>query len=404
MQAYLINEEISKAKLKLNDSEALLLDIIKKNLFDTPIDVSAYNREEIDWGGVFREACRHNVLPIVLHNINDLIAEFNIPEEKVEKWRITTYNQIAFNEKLMFYQNRVVEILDKAHIPYAVLKGSSLSACYPRPDLRILQDIDLLLKPSDFGQALSILCEHGFNRRIIGKHFHEVLEKDDIVVEPHYSVSYIDKSNTGGRIRDFFEDALERTERETVGAYSFEVLSVAHQAVALLLHIERHIAENKLDLRRICDWAMFVYRKTTNEIWVSQIEPELIRCGLNKFAMLITKICVIFLGLSSEHCSWAEGADSNLCKKLFIIIYKNYSISSKQPSFIVLCALRFRREFPRLSKIPILIPLGCIFIQLRYLYEMSTGKRAKISVLKTVHEAVQISHIFSKLKLYKAGY
>jgi hypothetical protein len=51
-----------------------------------------------------------------------------------------------------------------------------------------------------------------------------------------------------------------------------------------------------------------------------------------------------------------------------------------------------------------LIPLGCIFIQLRYLYEMSTGKRAKISVLKTVHEAVQISHIFSKLKLYKAGY
>jgi hypothetical protein len=70
----------------------------------------------------------------------------------------------------------------------------------------------------------------------------------------------------------------------------------------------------------------------------------------------------------------------------------------------VLCALRFRREFPRLSKIPILIPLGCIFIQLRYLYEMSTGKRAKISVLKTVHEAVQISHIFSKLKLYKAGY
>lgn len=391
-------------KTKLSESETLLLDIIGKNLFDIPIEAGDYDKDGIDWDLIFREACRHNVLPLVLHGINDLTAEFDIPGDRVEKWRIRAFGQIAFNEKLMFYQNEIVEILDKARIPYAVLKGSSLSACYPRPDLRVLRDIDLLLPRSDFGQALNLLQEYGFNMRDTGgRHFHEVLEKDDILIEPHYSVSYIDKSKTGERIRAFFEDALACAERESVGGYSFKVLSAEHQAVALLLHMERHIAENKLDLRRICDWAMFIRRKTGNEMWLSRIQPVLLSFGLNDFAKLVTKICVIFLGLSREHCLWAEKADADLCGELLEIIYKNYNVGSKQPSALVFSSLRAKREFPQLRKIPILAPLAGLFIKLRYFYEMSARKRAKISVPETLREAVQISRIFGRLKLYKPG-
>ncbi len=388
--------------MKLNDSENLLMDIIKNKLFGVSINIKAIYKNNVDWKEIFREAARHNVLPLLLQNIDDLSLHFDIPGNIINKWRITVYNQIAFNEKLMFYQNEVISVLDKAQIPYAVLKGASLCAYYPRPDLRVLNDIDLLLRPSDFKQAVEILCEYGFEKRKMSAHFHEVLDKDDIVVEPHYTVTYINKNKTGNKIREFFEDALSQTAREKIGQYTFNVLSVERQAMALLLHMERHIGENKLDLRRLCDWALFISQKANNEVWINIIQPELVKCGLLKFAMLVTKICIIYLGLNAEHCLWAEAADTKLCEKLFLLILRNYNVSSKQPSIVMFNTLRAKREYPILNDIPLLIPFVCVFIQLRFLYEMNTGKRLKISVLKTIYEAIQLNCIFNKLKLYKA--
>jgi len=384
--------------MKLSDSEALLLEIVRKSLFDIRMSPDTLRKENADWEPIFREACRHNVLPLVLQSISGLKEELKIPEDKIEKWRITAYNQVAYNEKVMFYQNMIVEILDKARIPYAVLKGSGLGACYPHPFLRVLQDIDLLLRPSDLERAAEILSGHGFKRRKACGHFHEVLDRGNITVEPHIAVSYINPDKTGEKIRAFFEDALESAETESSGAYSFKVLSARHQAMALLLHMERHIAENKLDLRRLCDWAMFVSRKTTNEMWKSEIEPALIRCGLNKFAMLVTKICVIYLGLDIEHCRWAEAANDRLCGKLLAIILRNYDHGAKQPSIVVQSALRDERELPKL-----LVPFVYVFKLLRYLYRMSTGKRPKIYVRKTICESIKMGSIYRKLGLYKAG-
>ena len=389
-------------RYRLDTTEILLLDIIKSSLFDIPVDAGAYNAEEIDWGAVFRKAARHNVLPLVLQNINDLIAKLSIPEEKVKRWRIAAHNQIAFNEKLMFCQNSIVEILDKAGIPYAVLKGSGLSACYPRPDLRVLHNIDLLLRPSDFGQALNILYESGFGRRVIEKSFHEVLCREDVLVEPHASVPGVDGSRAGEKIKAFFEDALEHTEAETVGACSFKVLAPERQAVALLLCMERLIVENRLDLRRLCDWAMFVCRKTGKEMWASRIQPELVRFGLDRFAKLMTKICVLFLGLNPEHCPWAEEADENLCEKLLAIVLRNYSAGDRQPAAFVLSSLRAGSKFPLLNKVPAPISFAGIFARMRDLYEMKAVKKARGSVLETVREAARINRVYGKLKLYKA--
>ncbi len=68
----------------------------------------------------------------------------------------------------LHFQSELTEIVrwfNEADVPVMLLKGAALNlTVYPRPDLRPMSDLDLLVRPGDAERALSLLKGHGCRR------------------------------------------------------------------------------------------------------------------------------------------------------------------------------------------------------------------------------------------------
>ncbi len=399
-------------------SEQFILNILKKSLFD--LEISEHKLEAIDWKGVFLEAKHHTVLPLVLQEIVSSSKEYKVEESVLKRWKAAVSYQVATNHKLMYWQDRVIELLEKSDIPYAVLKGTSVSCCYKKPELRVLGDIDLLFNASDCQKATDLLCENGYENLNLNLAIHEAVQQKGVRIEPHYMVAEIPDNKAGENIKAFFADALDWVEAEKIIPYSFNVLSPRHQFVALLLHMERHLSHDGIGLRQLSDWAMFINARINNELWENQVKPVLKTFGLLKFAQVITKVCVLYLGLDSVKFNWCMEADDKLCTGIMLSILRSGNMGRKASDnvmvrrlsasesehnsvfrnfFFHICFLA-NRDFPICKKFPFILPLVWLYIPIRQVFRIIMGKRKKQIVLKTFHEAKKQQNIYKDLRLY----
>ena len=82
--------------------------------------------------------------------------------------------------------------------------------------------------------------------------------------------------------------------------------------LVLIDHINQHL-EGGLGLRQIIDWMMFVDKCLPDEK-APEFLAEAERIGLDKLAVVCTRMCEIYLGLSPRE--WCAKADVKLCEQL----------------------------------------------------------------------------------------
>jgi hypothetical protein len=71
----------------------------------------------------------------------------------------------ARNLQIQSELERVLRTLEDAKVPVMLLKGAALNlTLYPRPDLRPMSDVDLLVRPEDAERAVAALLEHSWRR------------------------------------------------------------------------------------------------------------------------------------------------------------------------------------------------------------------------------------------------
>ena len=85
--------------------------------------------------------------------------------------------------------------------------------------------------------------------------------------------------------------------------------------IVLLLHVVQHLISG-LGLRQIIDWMMFVNSELNDETWRLEFQPILRKIKLEKFAIILTRMCQLHLGLRTEDITWCHSADPLLCNKL----------------------------------------------------------------------------------------
>ncbi|NDR55711.1 nucleotidyltransferase domain-containing protein [Aliiruegeria sabulilitoris] len=100
---------------------------------------------DLDWEGLLERADQHRLLPMMAWNMARL-PEASVPKHVTEtlsdQYRSSTMRQLAIARDCIL----VHETLDRAGIPHLFLKGAYLGqACYPKPGLRPMRDIDVLV-------------------------------------------------------------------------------------------------------------------------------------------------------------------------------------------------------------------------------------------------------------------
>lgn len=403
-----------------------ILALLRKSLFDIDYSSDFLNSFSKDiWEDIYNEASIHQIVPLVFKAIRSLPQNLQPDAGVLEKWRNVVLKGVILSEHILAEQSNLVERFRLAGIESVILKGTSVSQFYPMPELRLQGDIDILVTKEDHSSALGILCDNGY--RIINEHdFHIVLANNRVVVELHYEVSRLPENKIGIKISRVLDCVIKNHNEIQIGQYRFPSPSPFDNALILLLHMSRHLNKG-IGLRQLCDWVMFVSRNCQDNLW-NRLLPFLNETGLMTFAMVCTKIGVLYFGLDHELFSWCNDIDNNICRMLLDEIISNGNFGQKRSQEekasgyliggfekfdgkrgkinrikVVLINLTnsAKRDFKVLKKCPILLPIFWLYIPIRYLFRSLTGKRPELAPRELLKSFRKKKDLYQELKIFQ---
>lgn len=398
----------------MTKSQKQLLALLSFAMWGTNINE---NIAPSEWPEVFEQSKAQAVLPMTLFGATNFQKQ--IPSDLYAKWRNAVLSSAMRNEKLMRAQDKLLSLMANTGIPCIILKGSSLSVNYPKSEMRPLGDIDMLIRPEDVEKARSLLRENGFNDPETNHPFHIDFYGNGIVLELHYAVSTFPDTITGKKTEKIMAQCFESSQLHLLNDYKFPGLSNVHQAINLLLHMERHIVEGGIGLRQLCDWALFV--ASIPEIEFSkQIIPILESCGLFRFAQALTKTCIDYLNLNPQIAKWAANVSCSTCNTLINEILRTGNFGrgtasddmsfifveqNKQRNLFFTAVSRLnklaRQHFPITHKYPFLLPVFWVYIPMRYWVRSILNLRPKKSIVKSLSTAKTRNQLYRDLKIFE---
>ena len=268
-------------------------------------------KPQMQWDLIYSCFKMHAVAPLAFEIIRYISDDYrNIQAE----WKSLIYSSIYNGTKIKKNQSHILEKLQENKIPVVVLKGSSAAKYYPKPQLRTMGDIDLLVKPKDYERAVEIIldsgCRESTSTTELEKGRHRNFDFNGTEIELHHRFA----SPQYGTIASVFDEMLFNAipDNDTI-------LPDEENGLVLLSHIRQHL-KNGLGLRQIIDWFMFVQSCLKDEMWYNSFRAKAQITGLESLAITVTKMCQKYLGLTTENITWCKNAKEETCDNLMIYI------------------------------------------------------------------------------------
>ena len=152
----------------------------KKYIFD--------ENEDINWNDLLYKANSHQITSLVYNSIDKKSLDF-ADKDVINKWKSDVFklnmNQI---QKVNEYRNIMHDLMNR-NIDIIVLKGIVNRNYYPRPEFRMLGDLDILVHEDNFADIKKYFSDNGFKRKDEGHPVHaEFVRNDGLSVEVHWKL------------------------------------------------------------------------------------------------------------------------------------------------------------------------------------------------------------------------
>lgn len=103
-------------------------------------------------------------------------------------FRSARITSVARHEQREEAQRQLRTLFCGAKIPFILLKGASIRAYYPYPEMRTSCDIDLLVHPEDIGAATDLLVGAGYRKVGEGGHDVRFTSPGGVLTEVHFTL------------------------------------------------------------------------------------------------------------------------------------------------------------------------------------------------------------------------
>jgi len=405
------NQEKGSLMQKIDNNQKLLLDLCAKSLFDKDFTIT----DELDCSELIEESKIQTVFPVA----------YSLIKDKCDATDGKTFSQIiAKNIRVEYAHNEVHRIFSENNIPYVILKGVASASYYKEPMLRMMGDVDVLVRPNNIAKADKLLKSIGFVTAddIDGDDMHiGYKRKDGVACELHRRVAGIPQNHSKEIIEKSLCDIFEKSVEYKMSNGSCIVPCKFHHGLILLLHTATHLTHEGVGLRHLCDWAVFV-NSFSNIEFINTFEKPLKEMGLWRFAQLLTLCCIKHLGCDEK--AWAGQADDDLIDGIvsdilnggnfgykdadrynqikYISNRKDGTTAKKNPVLQLFVSIneKTKKEFKFVNKSKLFLPLGWLFTVCKYLYLVVVGKRI-IDSASTITGAKQRKDIYNEFKLYE---
>lgn len=391
----------------MDKEKNILLKLIGRSLFDESIEIS----NDVDWQKLSDLAMKHTVLPLVINSLSTQELE-KVPKGLKSMWRNFSMQALLANEALLSEQHRVIALIAESEVPCVILKGSSVAINYPNPELRMMGDIDLLVKTENQMNVIRILQAAGYGDVRNPDHsVHKGISNGKFTVEIHNKVSeYSNNAGIHDGLSSLFEDGISRR----VFKNGIPMLPDEMQAVSLLLHKFTHLKNEGLGLRQLCDWAMFIHKRMTAELWL-ELKPRLKEFGLLNFAGVVTRACVDYLYLPENSAPWAMKYSGELEGEIMdnilesgnfgsLIKESRYNVNENENNMKVYTSFlieKCKEHWPICDKYKFLLPVAPLFAYPSYRKKHKGIDDLEFHPIGMYKKAGQKQKLIKELKLFE---
>lgn len=241
-----------------------------------------------------------NVLPIAKKHQCEGIFFYGatvcgIPETDpaLQKLKERTFQYYAINEGQQYELQKLFAAFDAAHIDYLPVKGTTIKRLYPHPDMRVMSDADILLRPNQYPAAKEVAESLGYVFQYESDH-ELVFDKSILRVEFHKSLipSYHQE------LSEYFADGWNLTERVSEDGYRYQ-FDPEDTYLYMFTHFVKHFKDGGIGLRHFAD--LWLLEKNHPDMDWDRIRQVLAEMRISEFYENIQQTLNV----------WFCGADEN---------------------------------------------------------------------------------------------
>ena len=283
--------------------QGFLLDLIRASVLG---DTGFVVPESVDWAILIEEASKQNVSVIASDGLQKLYdaGVYSVSGDKEER-----RTKARWFAKTMKYEMRYADQLAAAKkmgtwfaaagIQTVVLKGFTISECYPIPSHRYSADLDcFLIKDGEHLEAYElgnqVIEKHGLP---VEREFYKNSSFDlaGLFVENHKFCTPFRGNDTLRRLESLLQEMILHGSLTEFGDTGLLMSPALASALFLTEHAYSHFLHEGLNLRHILDWALFQRRHQSDVDW-AQFERCVDEFGFRRFYDALSHVCEYVIG------------------------------------------------------------------------------------------------------------
>lgn len=326
--------------------------IIRESLFGESFDKHFKDAGKLDDDTLSKVYYELNTQTVLCFADKWLLAHKPQNGSLFERWSKSSKDNQLRILYILSAQYKLIELLEANGIEFVIIKGAAASVYYPDPFLRMMGDVDLLVKRKDFERTAKLLEENGFSgsdSADANEDHHNGYVKYNVVFELHRRLPIVDEKND--KLISAFEEGISEREYGSIEGISFPMLPQKLNGMVLLFHINQHLRVG-LGLRQILDWMMFVDKHLDDAAWEKEYRELTESLGMDKFAKIVTQMCKNHLGLG-KNITWCSDADPETCDNLlkYIIDKGNFGVKAGEEGRVASVFLRTTNPFKMVARL-----------------------------------------------------
>lgn len=255
----------------------------------------------IDWEQLRMYAETQCTLGLISNAIERL-PQFLWPVRKVRlEWSALGYQMSLQNEEVNVALADLVKLFVEEKITYAVVKGQTLAALYPCPQLRQCGDVDFYVASCDFFRAKDLI-QRRLGVDVIGdeqEDKHDTFDYREVRFEMHYRLETFGTKAHQRRFDEMIDRCFSKQAYyRQIGDVNVRILPPVEEIVLTFKHLFNHLLMEGVGLRQCCD--MFVLLQTFDNNNKNHLKEQLSSIGYYHAFLAFGAMIVKYLELP-EH-------------------------------------------------------------------------------------------------------
>ena len=237
-----------------------------------------------DLEAVIALTIQHQITPLIYYGAVNCGLTSNT--DGMDKLLSVTAQLISIGESQMLELSRLTRAFEEEGVDYLLLKGCVMKHLYPQQEMRVMSDLDILIRPSQYERMKPIMCQLGFTEGVESNHelhwskrnIHVELHKRLI---PSYNEDYY----------AYFGDGWMRAKPKQEGSHNYR-FSDEDELIYLFCHFAKHYRDGGIVMKHLTD--LWIYCQKKPQLDKAYLRAELGKLGLADFFENVMMTCAVW--------------------------------------------------------------------------------------------------------------